>query len=193
MKIFGIDPGSGRTGYGCIESTGSRHRLVICGSLSAPAHATFPEKLQVIHAGLTALIARHRPGCIAVEDIFYARNVRAALKLGHARGVAMLAAIEAGATVVEYTPAEIKRAVVGYGRAEKPQVQQMIKLLLGLERAPEPHDAADALAVAICHLHSIGPLRGHAAATAAQRDRRPSSGRDGQPGQLRSWRHYKPA
>jgi crossover junction endodeoxyribonuclease RuvC len=156
VKIFGIDPGSDRTGYGCVERSGSRHRLVICGSLSGPAHATFPDKLKAIHAGLTALLARHRPDCVAVEDIFYARNVRSALKLGHARGVVLLAASEAGLPVVEYSPAEIKRAVVGYGRAEKPQVQQMIKLLLGLDAPPSPHDAADALAVAICHLQTAG-------------------------------------
>ena len=92
VKIFGIDPGSERTGYGCIETDGSRHRLVICGSLSAPARSTFPDKLKHIHAGLAALLARHRPDCVAVENIFYARNVRSALKLGHARGVALLAA-----------------------------------------------------------------------------------------------------
>ena len=153
MKIFGIDPGSERTGYGCIETAGSRHHLVICGSLAAPAGATFPDKLKHIHAGLAALLARHRPDCVAVENIFHARNVRSALRLGHARGVALLAASEAGLPVVEYTPAEIKRAVVGYGRAEKHQVQQMIKLLLGLDEPPSPHDAADALAVAITHAH----------------------------------------
>ncbi len=181
MKIFGIDPGSQRTGYGCIERSGSRHHLVICGSLAAPAHATFAEKLQVIHAGLSALIARHHPECIAVEDIFYARNVRAALKLGHARGVALLAASEAGVPIFEYSPAEIKRAVVGYGRAEKPQVQEMIRLLLGLERAPSPHDVADALAVAICHLH--------ASTSAAARAARAAAAPRGMP---RSWRQYRP-
>jgi len=158
VRIFGIDPGSERTGFGCIESSGGRHRLIACGALTAPLRAPFPEKLTVIHAGLAALLARHRPDCVAVENIFHARNVRSALKLGHARGVAILAAAEAGIAVVEYAPAEIKRAVVGYGRADKPQVQQMIKLLLGLDAPPSPHDAADALAVAICHLHSApGP------------------------------------
>jgi crossover junction endodeoxyribonuclease RuvC len=131
VRIFGIDPGSERTGYGCVESAGSRHRLVICGSLAAPAGATFPDKLKHIHAGLAALLAQHRPDCVAVESIFYSRNVRSALRLGHARGIALLAASEAGLAVLEYAPAEIKRAVVGYGRAEKNQVQQMIKLLLG--------------------------------------------------------------
>jgi len=180
VKIFGIDPGSGRTGYGCIEIVGSRHRLVICGSLSAPARSTFPEKLHYIHAGLGALLARHRPDCVAVESIFHARNVHSALKLGHARGVALLAASEAGLEVVEYAPAEIKRAVVGYGRAEKRQVQHMIKLLLGLDAVPSPHDAADALAVAICHVHSATGIVAEKAATT-----RPASA-------LRSWRDYRP-
>ena len=180
MKIFGIDPGSDRTGYGCIASDGSRHRLVVCGSLSGPNGATFPEKLKAIHAGLRELLLCHRPDCVAVEDIFYARNVRSALRLGHARGVVLLAACEANLTIAEYAPAEIKRAVVGYGRAEKPQVQRMVKLLLRLDRLPTPHDAADALAVAICHLnHGTGPipdrLRAEPARTAP-----------------RSWRDYRP-
>jgi crossover junction endodeoxyribonuclease RuvC len=180
VRIFGIDPGSERTGYGCIESSGSRHRLVICGSLAAPSRSTFPDKLRHIHAGLASLFARHQPDCVVVEDIFHARNVRSALKLGHARGVVLLAASEAGLTVVEYTPAEIKRSVVGYGRAEKHQVQQMIKLLLGLDAAPSPHDVADALAVAVCHLHSSTGVVAERA-----RAERPKSA-------LRSWRDYRP-
>ena len=154
MIIFGIDPGSERTGYGCVRTDGSRHRIVACGAISASAVSTFPDKLLRIHCRLTELIADCHPDCVAIESLFHAVNVRSALKLGHARGVAMLAAVEAGVPVVEYTPAEIKRAVVGYGRAEKPQVQQMVKVLLGLASAPAPHDAADALAVAICHAHS---------------------------------------
>ena len=181
MKIFGIDPGSDRTGYGCVERIGGRHALVICGSLSGPASASFPDKLKAIHAGLAALLSSHRPDCVAVETIFYARNVRSALKLGHARGVAILAAVEAGCEVVEYTPAEIKRAVVGYGRAEKHQVQQMIKLLLGLDAVPSPHDAADALAVALCHMQSASsPLGGRP--RAQQPPRTP-----------RTWRAYRPS
>ena len=180
MKIFGIDPGSDRTGYGCVEAHGSRHHLIICGSLSAPARSTFPDKLKHIHAGLAALLARHRPDCVAVETIFHARNVRSALKLGHARGVALLAASEAGLLVVEYAPAEIKRAVVGYGRAEKPQVQQMIKLLLGLDAVPSPHDVADALAVALCHLHSTTGIIAERAAA-----EKPTT-------TMRSWRDYRP-
>jgi len=180
VRIFGIDPGSERTGYGCIESVGSRHRLVICGSLAAPSRSTFPDKLRHIHAGLAALLERHRPDCVAVENIFHARNVRSALKLGHARGVALLAASEADLPVVEYTPAEIKRAVVGYGRAEKHQVQQMIKLLLALDAVPSPHDVADALAVAVCHLHSSTGVVAQRA-----REERPKSA-------LKSWRDYRP-
>jgi crossover junction endodeoxyribonuclease RuvC len=156
------------------------YRLIACGALTVPARATFPEKLTVIHTGLASLLARHRPECVAVENIFYARNVRSALKLGHARGVALLAAAEAGIPVVEYAPAEIKRAIVGYGRAEKGQMQQMVKLLLGLDTAPSPHDAADALAVAICHLHlSTGAI---AKRESVERVRTLT----------RSWRDYRP-
>ena len=118
---------------------------------------------------------------MAIENLFHASNVRSALKLGHARGVAMLAAVEAGVPVVEYTPAEIKRAVVGYGRAEKSQVQQMIKLLLGLAAVPSPHDAADALAVAICHVHTQ-PHERAAGAAAIQPARSKAT----------SWRQYRP-
>ena len=182
MKIFGIDPGSDRTGYGCIESSGSRHRLVACGILSAPARSTFPEKLLVIHRGLKALLERHRPECVAIENIFYAKNVRSALKLGHARGVALLAASEAAIPVVEYSPAEIKRSVVGYGRAEKAQVQTMMKLLLGLDVAPAPHDVADALAVAICHVHTSSSAVGRAASANGTAPRTA----------VRSWRQFRP-
>jgi crossover junction endodeoxyribonuclease RuvC len=182
VRIFGIDPGSERTGYGWVARSGNRHHLVLCGSLAAPSCATFPERLQHIHAGLTALLADCRPDCVAVETIFHARNVRSALKLGHARGVALLAASEAGLCVYEYAPAEIKRAVAGYGRAEKPQIQQMVKLLLGLEAAPSPHDVADALAVAICHLHnSTG-----ATADAIRRHKPARS-------VARSWREFRPS
>ena len=153
MRVFGIDPGSVRTGYGCVDTDGRRHRLVMCGAIAVPARAPFAERLHLIHTGLAELLADCRPDSVAIENLFHANNVRSALKLGHARGVAMLAAVEAGVTLFEYTPAEIKRAVVGYGRAEKPQVQQMVKLLLGMAAAPSPHDAADALAVAICHVH----------------------------------------
>lgn len=186
MRVFGIDPGSERTGYGCVDSDGRRHTLVRYGAVRTSAGATFPEKLAAIHRELAAIILDCRPACVAIENIFHAVNVRSALKLGHARGVAMLAAVEAGLDVVEYTPAEIKRAVVGYGRAEKPQVQQMIKLLLSLDRVPSPHDAADALAVAICHLHSCGPI------AARERIQVDELHARRQPGAAKSWRQYRP-
>lgn len=161
MRVFGIDPGSDRTGYGCVESDGSRHQLVGCGALTFPPKSPLPDRLSRIYDGLAALLEHHSPDCVAIEDVFHARNVRSALTLGHARGVALLAATRTGVPVAAYAPAEIKRAVVGYGRAEKQQIQRMIALLLGLGAPPTPHDAADALAVAICHLHrarlQIGP------------------------------------
>jgi crossover junction endodeoxyribonuclease RuvC len=201
VRIFGIDPGSARTGYGCIETDGKRHRIVLCGAIGTPRLTSFPLKLLTIHARLAALISDCRPDCVAIENLFHANNVRSALTLGHARGVAMLAAVQAGLPVVEYTPAEVKRAIVGYGRAEKPQVQRMIKLMLGLPALPAPHDAADALAVAICHVHSQPPGRGTAALPAGR-------GPAGQPGvgpahgqgvrsrsgrAATSWRQYRPA
>jgi crossover junction endodeoxyribonuclease RuvC len=181
VRVFGVDPGSLRTGYGCIDTDGSRHRLVACGAIAAPAGEAFPNRLLAIYRALGQMLRRHRPDCVAVENVFHAANVRSALKLGHARGVALLAAVEGGYPVVEYTPAEIKLAVVGYGRAEKRQVGEMVRLLLGLAEVPEPHDAADALAVAICHVHnSSGPVR--AAAAAAPRAK----------GVPRTWREYRP-
>jgi crossover junction endodeoxyribonuclease RuvC len=178
VRVFGIDPGSERTGYGCVETDGSRHRIVSCGAITTRAADAFPHKLHIIHTRLGALLAECRADCVAIENLFHAVNVRSALKLGHARGVAMLAAVEAGLPVAEYTPAEIKRAVVGYGRAEKPQVQQMVKLMLGLTTVPSPHDAADALAVAICHVHSQPPSR-------LARPIVPARSR------ATSWRHYR--
>ena len=179
MIIFGIDPGSERTGYGCIASDGRRHRLLACGTISAAPETGFADRLHAIHAGLVDLLAAHRPDCVAIENIFHARNVRSALKLGHARGVALLAASAAGIEIAEYTPAEVKRAVVGFGRAEKPQVAQMVKLLLGLDAAPSPHDAADAVAIAICHVHSSSSAMARTARAQA-------------PPAVRSWRHYRP-
>ena len=113
MRIFGIDPGSERTGYGCVETDGRRHHLVACGAISARPADAFPERLARIHRELSALLMECRPESVAIENLFHATNARSALKLGHARGVAMLAAVEAGCPVVEYTPAEIKRGVVG--------------------------------------------------------------------------------
>lgn len=180
MRIFGIDPGSVRTGYGCVDTDGSRHRLVTCGVLAAPSGSTLPDRLHTIHEGLSRLIRDAAPDCVAIENLFYAKNVRSALVLGHARGVSVLAAVEAGLPLIEYTPTEIKLAIVGYGHADKVQMQQMVKLLLGLAVAPAPHDAADALAVAICHANS-----GTAALAARATARLPRH--------LTNWRAYRPA
>lgn len=179
MRIFGVDPGSVHTGYGCIDTSGGRHRILACGALSPPVRSAFPERLRVIRDGLAGLLAEHRPETVAIEDLFHARNARSALKLGHVRGVVMLAAAEAGLPVVEYAPAEVKRAVVGYGRAEKRQVQQMVSLLLGLDPPPSRLDVTDALAVAVCHAHSMRP---------GAVDDRPAALIGGP----RSWRQYRP-
>lgn len=184
MKVFGIDPGSERTGYGCVETDGRRHRLVTCGAISTAGAPTLAARLATIHGRLSALLNECRPDVVAIENLFYATNVRSALTLGHARGVAMLSAVEAGLELAEYTPTEIKRAVVGYGRAEKAQVGRMIALLLGLDAPPTPHDAADALAVALCHAHQQ-PAGVAAAALVGRRARVPAS--------MRSWRAYRPA
>jgi crossover junction endodeoxyribonuclease RuvC len=180
VRIFGIDPGCERTGYGCIETDGSRHRIVVSGAIATPPLASFPDKLLQIHHRLQELLAECRPDSVAIESLFYASNVRSALKLGHARGVAVLAAVQAGVVVAEYTPAEIKRAIVGYGRAEKHQVQEMVKVILGLPAVPSPHDAADALAVAICHVHSRTPALVAAVGGVPR-------------GKATSWRTYRPA
>jgi crossover junction endodeoxyribonuclease RuvC len=196
VRIVGIDPGSERTGYGCVETDGRRHRLVTCGAITASAGDAFPARLARIHRELVALLAKTRPDCVAVESVFHAVNARSALKLGHARGVALLAAVEAGCTIVEYTPAEVKRAVVGYGRAEKRQVQQMIKLLLGLAQPPTPYDASDALAVAICHVHSGALKAGPKQAGLKTRLYEDDSVEAGLQTRLKklpkSWRQYRP-
>ncbi len=186
MRVFGIDPGSGRTGYGCVDSDGSRHSLVTFGAITAAPGATFPDKLHAIHRTLAQLITTHRPDCVVIENLFHAKNARSALLLGHARGVAMLAAVEAGLPVVEYTPAAVKLAIVGYGRAEKAQMQQMVKLLLGLDAIPTPHDAADALAIAICHLNTSTSMTARAERVAG----RGGAATGARP--IRSWRDYKP-
>ncbi len=186
MRVFGIDPGSERTGYGCVETDGSRHRLVVCGAIAAPSRSGFPGQLQVIHQRLSALLAECRPDCVAIEGVFHAVNARSALKLGQARGVAVLAAVEGGYPVFEYAPAAVKRAVVGYGRAEKRQVQEMVRVLLGLAEAPSPHDAADALALAICHAHATPSSDAVAAAVAA------AGTATGPRTRARSWRDYRP-
>lgn len=164
MRILGIDPGSVRTGYGCIDADGARCQVVCSGVIAMSARLSFPEKLLAIHASLSRTLDECRPACVAVESLFHAVNTRSAFALAHARGVIVLAATQAGLPVVEYAPAEVKRAVVGYGRAEKQQVQHMVRLLLGLAEPPAPFDVSDALAIAICHAqNTTGPLAASAA------------------------------
>jgi crossover junction endodeoxyribonuclease RuvC len=155
MRVLGIDCGTECTGYGVVELC--RDDRLVCitsGAIKVPLRAPMPVRLSRISKRLQELIAEYLPDRVAIEDVFYARNVKSALKLGQVRGVAMLAAASAGLEVAEYAPLAIKSAVVGYGRAEKRQVQQMVMRLLNLREVPEPADVADALAIAICHLHT---------------------------------------
>ena len=155
MRVLGIDCGTEYTGYGIVELLAD-HRLlyVDCGAIKLSPREPMSKRLALINTRLQQLIAEHHPDRAAIEDVFYAVNVKSALKLGQVRGVAMLAAATAGLEVAEYSPLSIKSAVVGYGKAEKHQVQQMVMRLLNLDQAPESPDAADALAIAICHLHT---------------------------------------
>ncbi len=160
MRVLGIDCGGQYTGYGVVEQDdrGSLHHLA-SGAIRLLPRDALELRLKEICQRLTAVIATYEPEQVAIEDVFYAVNVKSALKLGHVRGVAMLAAAQAGLEVVAYAPLAIKSAVVGYGRAEKSQVQIMVARLLDLPSPPEPADIADALAIAICHLHTAGTLR----------------------------------
>jgi len=153
MKVLGIDPGTAVLGYGVVESAaGQPARLLECGILETKARDPLPSRLRVIHDGILALLARHRPDAMAVESVFYARNARTTMVMSHGRGVVLLAGEEAGVPISEYTPAMVKKAVVGRGGALKPQVGYMVAQLLRLRRAPEPADAADGVAIALTHL-----------------------------------------
>ena len=156
MRVLGIDPGSETTGWGVVEGEARRYRLVEYGTVKASPRERFSARLLKISDGIEEVIARHRPEACSVEEAFYAANVKVALKLGQVRGVLLVAAERAGVEIHEYSPRLIKQTVVGYGNAEKHQVQEMVRVLLGLQSVPEPHDAADALAIAICHFHHAG-------------------------------------
>ena len=156
MRVLGIDPGSETTGWGVVEGEARRYRLVEFGTIKAPPRESFSARLLKISDGIEAVIARFKPEACSVEEAFYATNVKVALKLGQVRGVLLVAAERAGVEIHEYSPRLIKQTVVGYGNAEKHQVQEMVRVLLSLKSVPEPHDAADALAIAICHFHHAG-------------------------------------
>lgn len=154
MLVLGIDPGTALTGYGFVEDTVTGLTAVDYGVVQTPAGMPMPERLRIIYHELTRLIALHRPETGAVEKLFFQRNVSTAMTVGQARGIAILAMAEAGISIGEYTPKDVKQAVAGYGGADKPQMQAMVRAVLNLTHIPKPDDAADALAVAICHLHS---------------------------------------
>ncbi|GAB4401290.1 MAG: crossover junction endodeoxyribonuclease RuvC [Anaerolineales bacterium] len=154
MLVIGIDPGTAITGYGLVRDTAESLELVAYGVIQTPAGMPLPQRLLLLHQELQRILLLHRPESGAVEKLFFQRNVTTAMSVGQARGVAMLALAEANLTIQEYTPLEVKQAVAGYGNADKTQMQYMVRALLNLDEIPRPDDAADALAVAICHLHS---------------------------------------
>lgn len=155
MLILGIDPGTAIMGYGMIEQEKNRLKAVKYSCWRTAAGSSLPERLLILHESLSLLLEEYRPDCLAVEELFFNRNTTTALSVGQARGIVLLAGAQQGLPVYEYTPLQVKQAVVGYGKAEKTQVQQMVRSLLGLAAVPKPDDTADALAIAICHAHSF--------------------------------------
>ena len=154
MRIIGIDPGTAITGWGVVEGDGDELRPVAYGAITTAAGTPLPRRLQIIYRELTDIIAQWQPESSAIEELFFSKNAKTALAVGHGRGAAMLALANADLPIAEYKPLEVKQAITGHGGADKQQMQQMVKLLLSLDDIPRPDDAADALAVAICHLHS---------------------------------------
>jgi crossover junction endodeoxyribonuclease RuvC len=153
VRVLGIDPGTAVLGFGVIESGAGRHpRLLECGTLTTPPHDPLPARLRLIHESTAALLSRHQPDALAVESAFYGKNVRTTVVLSHARGVILLAAEQHGVRVAEYSPAQVKKTIVGRGAALKPQVGYMVAQLLRLQSVPQPADAADGVAVALAHL-----------------------------------------
>jgi len=158
MLILGIDPGTAIMGYGLIEKRGNHLFPLDYACWRTPAHTPMAERLLMLYKELEVYIKEKQPHFVAVEELFFNRNTTTALTVGQARGIVLLAAAQAGIPVYEYTPLQVKQAVVGYGRADKKQIQQMVKGLLGLREVPKPDDVADALAIAICHAHSVNML-----------------------------------
>jgi crossover junction endodeoxyribonuclease RuvC len=156
MRVLGIDPGSETLGWGVVEGAGLKYSLVDYGTVKSTSREMFSKRLLKIYDGVEAVIAKFQPDAISIEEAFYAVNVKVALKLGQVRGVVLLLGEKAGLEISEFAPRLIKQTVVGYGNAEKHQVQEMVRLLLKMKTVPQPHDAADALAIAICHFHHAG-------------------------------------
>ena len=155
MIILGIDPGLAIVGYSIIDLDGNNYKAIEYGVIRTSSKLEFPERLRIIYDDLIEIIDKYNPDEVAIEELFFSKNVKTAIDVGHARGVQVLAAIHRNLKIYEYTPLQIKQAVVGYGRADKNQVQQMVKMLLNLKEIPKPDDAADALAVAMCHGSSL--------------------------------------
>ena len=153
MRVLGIDPGSETLGWGVVEGTGSKYEAVDFGAVKASTKLDFSKRLLTIYDGVSDVIERFQPDVLAIEEAFYAKNASVAIKLGQVRGVILVLAEQRGLEIAEYAPRLIKQTVVGYGNAEKQQVGMMVKVLLKLKAVPTPHDAADALATAICHFH----------------------------------------
>lgn len=153
MRVLGIDPGSETLGWGVVEGTGSKYDAVEFGTVRSSTKLSFSKRLLSIHCGVAEVIERFQPDVLSIEDSFFAKNASVAIKLGQVRGVILLLAEQTNLEIAEYAPRLIKQTVVGHGGAEKQQVQQMVKVLLKLKEIPKPHDAADALAIAICHFH----------------------------------------
>lgn len=156
---LGIDPGTAILGYAIVEARGSALSMIACDVITTPAGMPLAQRLQQIYQRLSEIIAEYQPNEASMEELFFAKNARTALTVGHARGVAMLAMANGGLTVAEYTPRQVKQAVTGYGSADKVQVGEMVRILLNLRAVPRPDDAADAAAVAICHLNTVPLLR----------------------------------
>lgn len=156
MRVLGIDPGSETLGWGVVDGVGSKYELVDFGTVRSNTKHAFSKRLLNIYNGIADVVTKHSPDVLSVEDTFYAVNVGVALKLGQVRGTMLLLAEQYGIEIAEYAPRLVKQTVVGYGNAEKHQVQEMVRLLLKLKTAPTPHDASDALAIAICHFHHAG-------------------------------------
>ena len=156
MRVLGIDCGSQSTGFGIVDSDGQDHRVVVFGAVRLPAKDPFSRRLLEIHKRIAQLIVEYGPDFVAVEDQFYLSNFKSVLKLGQVKGAVILAAAQAGVPISEYSPLAIKNAVTGYGRAEKHQVQVMVRNILNMSEEPKPHDAGDALALAICHIQTMG-------------------------------------
>ena len=154
MIILGIDPGLATVGWGVISTDGSRHRALAYGALTTPAGDSLDRRLCDIHTGITEIIKKWRPDAVPVEELFFNTNITTGIRVAEARGVILLCARQCGVSVCEYTPLQVKQAVVGYGRAEKKQVQEMTRQILGLSAVPKPDDTADALALAVCHAHA---------------------------------------